>query len=578
MQFSLLMNPWINEISVDGPKKRQKLEECPHKERCYRKNPHHFKQFEHPFLNNLIEMGDLVTIPENMPQTKENYLEQLEILRPILQARKSSEAPETKTTTSTQNRKEPKPQATSCSGSSGKICGKTAVDNTQCSVGSMLDKLQKNAPYNLFFTTIPKSQHTLSAPNSVTFTDLLCPSLGPLKESLQINFMIDIGWLVKQYKAREQELELSKPLTILYGDDWPDMVEYMRRFCPNVKHHFVKMKDPFGCHHTKLGIYAYEDESIRVVVSTANLYYEDWNHYNQGLWISPRLAKLPSNSAERDGEAITGFKGHLLDYLRSYQLPILRDWVKYVANADFGEVKVALVYSAPGKHYAKQNGSHLHRVGDLLSQHCVLPAKTTAQSEGPLSWGILAQASSIGSIGKTAAEWLRGSLLRSLASHKQSPLPGNSQATISLVYPSVSNVAHGYFGLESGGCLPYSKATNEKQRWLQTYMHQWIADARHRTRAMPHIKSYCRVSPGLDKLAYFLLTSANLSKSAWGNNIQKDGGCYIRSYEMGVMFLPRFFDEEFFEISNPTTTKALFPFIYDLPLTPYKKDDYPWCN
>ncbi|ENN78310.1 hypothetical protein YQE_05215, partial [Dendroctonus ponderosae] len=287
-------------------------------------------------------MGDLVTIPENMPQTKENYLEQLEILRPILQARKSSEAPETKTITSTQNRKEPKPQATSCSGSSGKICGETAVENTQCSVGSMLGKLQKNSPYNLFFTTIPKSQHTLSAPNSVTFT-----------------------------------------VTILYGDDWPDIVEYMRRFSPNVKHHFVKMKDPFGCNHIKLGIYAYEDESVRVVVSTANLYYEDWNHYNQG------------NSAERDGEAITGFKGHLLDYLRTYQLPILKDWVKYVANADFGEVNVALAYSAPGKHYAKQNGSHLHRVGDLLSQHCVLPAKTTAQSEGPLSWGILAQASSI---------------------------------------------------------------------------------------------------------------------------------------------------------------------------------------
>lgn len=73
-------------------------------------------------------------------------------------------------------------------------------------------------------------------------------------------------------------------------------------------------------------------------------------------------------------------------------------------------------------------------------------------------------------MGKTAAEWLRGNLLRSLASHKQGPLPSNSQATLSLVYPSVDNVAHGYFGLESGGCLPYSKATNEKQRWLQTYM------------------------------------------------------------------------------------------------------------
>lgn len=58
--------------------------------------------------------------------------------------------------------------------------------------------------------------------------------------------------------------------------------------------------------------------------------------------------------------------------------------------------RVALVYSAPGKYYPKKNGNHLHRVGDLLSQHCNLPEKTTPQTEGPLSWGIIAQASSIG--------------------------------------------------------------------------------------------------------------------------------------------------------------------------------------
>lgn len=132
--------------------------------------------------------------------------------------------------------------------------------------------------------------------------------------------------------------------------------------------------------------------------------------------------------------------------------------------------RVALVYSAPGKYYPKKNGNHLHRVAHLLSQHCTLPAKTTAESEGPLSWGIIAQASSIGSMGKTPAEWLRGAVLRSLASHKQGPIPSNSQAAISLVYPSVANVAQGYWGLESGGCLPYSKAINEKQRWLQNYM------------------------------------------------------------------------------------------------------------
>ncbi|XP_030766890.1 probable tyrosyl-DNA phosphodiesterase [Sitophilus oryzae] len=580
----------ITEVNgTDGDAKIPKREECPHKERCYRKNPHHFKEFQHPFLISLLEMGDSVKIPDNMPQPKDVYLEQLDILRPIIEAAKK---PINNIAKSQTEIKEESLDSNNMQPSTSKVSrkGKTTVFNPFSIVktenselvkntvaGTMLHKLKVNDPYNLFFTTIPKSPETYKETNAVTFTDLLCPSLGTLKCSLQINFMIDIDWLLKQYKIRNLH---TKPLTILYGDDWPDMVEFMDKFCPNVKYHFVKMKDPFGCHHSKVGIYVYEDNSLRIVVSTANLYYEDWNHYNQGLWISPVCPKLPEGSTVKDGESPTSFKQDLIKYLQSYNLAILKEWIEYVKNADFSNVKVALVYSTPGKHYPKSNGNHLHKVGDLLSQHCTLPVKTTPESEGPLSWGIMAQASSIGSMGKSPAEWFRGNLLRSLASHKQSPRPNNSQATISIIYPSVENVANGYFGLESGGCLPYSKATNEKQKWLQTYMHQWIADGRNRTRAMPHIKTYCRVSPDLCKLAFFLITSANLSKSAWGSNIQKDGGSYIRSYEMGVMFLPKFFGEEYFEISNSPNmkNKKVFPFIYDLPLTPFKKDDYPWCN
>ena len=84
----------------------------------------------------------------------------------------------------------------------------------------------------------------------------------------------------------------------------------------------------------------------------------------------------------------------------------------------------------------------------------------------------------------------------------------------------------------------------------------------------------------MTKLAWFLLTSANISKSAWGGNIQRDSSVYVRSYEVGVMFLPHFFDEEYFVISetNVDEERKLFPFMYDLPLTSYKSSDYPWCN
>lgn len=42
----------------------------------------------------------------------------------------------------------------------------------------------------------------------------------------------------------------SKPLTVVYGYEFPNMKEYMESRLPNVTHHLVKMKDPFGTHHS----------------------------------------------------------------------------------------------------------------------------------------------------------------------------------------------------------------------------------------------------------------------------------------------------------------------------------------
>lgn len=129
-----------------------------------------------------------------------------------------------------------------------------------------------------------------------------------------------------------------------------------------------------------------------------------------------------------------------------------------------------LITSTPGKHYPKDQGCHIHRVADLLLQHCSLPAKTTPESEGPLSWGIIAQSSTIGSLGKSAGEWLRSVFLRSISAHKQGPLTKNSNATLSIIFPSRNNVMSSYYGAEGGGCLPYSKAIHEKQKWLSEYL------------------------------------------------------------------------------------------------------------
>jgi tyrosyl-DNA phosphodiesterase-1 len=108
------------------------------------------------------------------------------------------------------------------------------------------------------------------------------------------------------------------------------------------------------------------------------------------------------------------------------------------------------------------------------------------------------------------------------------------------VYPSLSDVQGSHDGMLGGGCLPYSRMTHTKQLWLQEFLHRWRAEKRHRTQATPHIKTYCRISPDMKTLAWFLLTSANLSKAAWGRSTHQGSGQNIMSYEAGVLFLPKF--------------------------------------
>ena len=57
---------------------------------------------------------------------------------------------------------------------------------------------------------------------------------------------------------------------------------------------------------------------------------------------------------------------------------------------------------------------------------------------------------------------------------------------------------------------------------------------------MPHIKSYTRKSPDYTQIAWFVLTTANLSRGAWGSTAKTGLSHYIMNYEAGIVFLPQF--------------------------------------
>ena len=86
----------------------------------------------------------------------------------------------------------------------------------------------------------------------------------------------------------------------------------------------------------------------------------------------------------------------------------------------------------------------------------------------------------------------------------------------------------------------------------------------------------------------FVSTSANLSKAAWGALEKNQSQLFIRSYELGVVFLPQhfadvastapsYFDLEIDEQASRTDRRRQrLAFPLDLPLTPYGQTDEPW--
>lgn len=86
-------------------------------------------------------------------------------------------------------------------------------------------------------------------------------------------------------------------------------------------------------------IFCYTDNSVRVIVSTANLYEDDWHNRTQGLWISPKCPELPEGSDTTAGESKTGFKESILRYLIEYKIPKLQRYIVKIRKCDFSSVK-----------------------------------------------------------------------------------------------------------------------------------------------------------------------------------------------------------------------------------------------
>ncbi|CAI0468154.1 unnamed protein product [Linum tenue] len=433
--------------------------------------------------------------------------------------------------------------------------------------------------------------------SSVSIGDVI---QGDIQVAILSNYMVDMDWLLSACPT------LSKvPNVLVIHGEGEGTVEQMKRSKPaNWILHKPPLPISYGTHHSKAMLLVYP-KGVRIIVHTANLIYVDWNNKTQGLWMQDFPWK-----DEKIANRGCGFESDLVDYLSALKWPELTANIPSLGNLkinpwffkkfDYSDAQVRLIGSVPGYH----TGANLKKWGHMklrtVLQECTFDKEFKSS---PLVY----QFSSLGSLDEKWMTELATSMSSGVSEDKKPLGLGVPQ----IIWPTVEDVRCSLEGYAAGNAVP-SPLKNVEKEFLKKYWARWKATHTGRCRAMPHIKTFARYSG--QKLAWFLLTSSNLSKAAWGALQKNNSQLMIRSYELGVLFLPSQATRHHHGFSctshkvssenhlgsssssySPTKTELVtlawqetsnstsspseviqLPVPYELPPRPYSKEDVPW--
>lgn len=347
------------------------------------------------------------------------------------------------------------------------------------------------------------------------------------------------------------------------------------------------------------------------------------------------------------------FKVDFLNYLASYnkRRPTCRSIAEELQKYDFSSIRGCLIASVPGRHNIHDRDSPTRwgwaAVKEALKSVPLRPGKSEIAIQissiatlGPTDkWlrNTLFDAFSGGKAATTNTKTVKGVMGLSQQG------AGDPKPEFKIIFPTADEIRASLDGYNSGGSIhtKISSAQQKKQLvYLKPLFYHWGVGGHNekedgltsppstqaqvlrgktgawsssnsgttttastnagRDRAAPHIKTYIRYSHhnttnNSDKetavdMDWALVTSANLSKQAWGEGISSSGNGEIRiaSYEIGVLVWPQLFAEgavmrgAFLRDSPPTLPDSEPSAVvglrmpYSLPLRKYGKDEIPW--
>ncbi|KAF1834030.1 phospholipase D/nuclease [Decorospora gaudefroyi] len=497
--------------------------------------------------------------------------------------------------------------------------------------------------------------------DAVSLGELLSDPL--IKECWNFNFLFDLEFVMQHFDRDVREMIKVK---IVHGF-WKRndgnriaLLEAAEQY-PNIELLSAYIPDPFGTHHSKMLILFRHDDTAQVIIHTANMIARDWTNMTQAVWASPRLPLLPqapTSPPETTKVHPIGsgdrFQVDLFHYLDAYEKR-LKPLTEQLKNYDFSSIRAAFIGCTPSRQKPSDaSPSSVTSFGwlglrEILS--CV-PASNIINEAPP---HVIIQISSIATLGPTPT-WLshfKSVLARyatsSTAVAEKLPTPITKASTFfakrepnsapkkppipkfNIIFPTAEEIRTSLDGYKSGNSIHWRLQSAQQQKQLE-YMHPLLCHFKHpspvssnrisrqeahRGSAAPHIKTYIRFSNEAHKtIDWAMVTSANLSKQAWGDVVNKKEEIWIQSWETGVVVWPALFDDGAEQVTmvpvfgkdlpgpedvpdakpekktememetgtgteeqakaNPKTAVG-FRMPYDLPLRPYEADEKPWC-
>jgi len=348
----------------------------------------------------------------------------------------------------------------------------------------------------------------------------------PIQFLVVANFIVDFGFVLQEVP----ELLSIPNVVVFYGtgsdpSGWqqvaqPNTVDCIRldpKAPPRTAQNPLKYKFRSGTHHTKMFLVGRE-ESVRVVVHTANLTHCDIHLKAQAAYIEDFTKKADGTTKTNAGN---DFESTLIQYMDSYSYGTQQRWLgdrqelltECIGRYDYSTANGVLIPSIPS--YSDLGAAM--PVGHLKLKQAVAQYTTNKKSDsanGP----IVCQFSSLGSISDNYLRQLQASMDTQLA---RLPYNHNDKSKIRLqfVYPTVSEIHNSIEGVDGGGSVP-GRSKNVNKELIRGLLCKWSSattgnNVLAKPNNVPHIKTFYQVSKGRDSMEWFLLTSHNMSVSAW---------------------------------------------------------------